>query len=426
MGFEVMQDRALFRRDKRSHRYVAIRVQAPAAPDDQESPPQRLSFVIDRSGSMSGRKLRLACEAVSEALTLLRPKDRFAVLTYSEDVEVLVPSSEATADAVDDARRRLATVSARGCTNLSDGWLVGCDQHEAVDGDLGVRTLLLSDGRANRGIVDPSELAEHARALRQRGVVTTTFGLGRGFDEMLLDGMARAGGGAFYFIEDAAQIQDFFGSELGEALQVVAPDTRLRVQAPSGVWVTALGGQEPRVDPASGALEFRLGDLASRQQLDVVLRLSFKAPKADAQASLDITLSDAQGVFTDSPPAQVTFSAADRDANRAQQRNREVDRAVALQYAAQARYDAGALNRRGDYVAAAECLERVARRIGPYAGDDLELLSLVESLRRDAVDYGRRMGELDRKRRHFGASSSLRSRDARGRARRPRPPEASP
>ncbi len=401
MGFEVMQDRALFRRDKRSHRYVAIRVQAPAAPDDQESPPQRLSFVIDRSGSMSGRKLRLACEAVSEALTLLRPKDRFAVLTYNEDVEVLVPSSEATADAVDDARRRLATVSARGCTNLSDG-------------------------RANRGIVDPSELAEHARALRQRGVVTTTFGLGVDFDELLLDGMARAGGGAFYFIEDAAQIQDFFGSELGEALQVVAPDTRLRVQAPPGVWVTALGGQDPRVDPASGALEFRLGDLASRQQLDVVLRLSFKAPKADAQASLDITLSDAQGVFTDSPPAQVTFSAADRDANRAQQRNREVDRAVALQYAAQARYDAGALNRRGDYVAAAERLERVARRIRAYAGDDLELSALVESLRRDAVDYGRRMRELDRKRRHFGASSSLRSRDARGRARRPRPPEASP
>ena len=91
------------------------------------------------------------------------------------------------------------------------------------------RVLLLTDGLANQGVVDPGELAATAARLRTEGVTTSTFGVGADFDEELLARLATQGGGHFYFIEQARQIPDFFASELGEALEVTARDVVFEV-----------------------------------------------------------------------------------------------------------------------------------------------------------------------------------------------------
>ena len=64
------------------------------------------------------------------------------------------------------------------------------------------------------------------------GIQTTTFGVGADFDEALLQAMANAGGGNFYYIADARQITDYITSEVGEALDVVARDVVLEVVTP--------------------------------------------------------------------------------------------------------------------------------------------------------------------------------------------------
>jgi hypothetical protein len=91
------------------------------------------------------------------------------------------------------------------------------------------RCLLLTDGLANVGITDPAQLAHHAAELRARGVSTSTFGVGNDFDERLLQELADAGGGHFYYIADAPQIRDAITSEVGETLEVVARDVTLEI-----------------------------------------------------------------------------------------------------------------------------------------------------------------------------------------------------
>ena len=89
------------------------------------------------------------------------------------------PSTPATADARHEAVERLADPPSRGSTNLGEGWLRGCEQVAAHLTTSGVdRCLLLTDGLANVGITDAGELAAHAAALRDRGVSTSTFGVG--------------------------------------------------------------------------------------------------------------------------------------------------------------------------------------------------------------------------------------------------------
>jgi len=74
---------------------------------------------------------------------------------------------------------------------------------------------------------------------------------------------------------------------------------------------------------------------------------------------------------------------------------------VAERYAALAREEAAHLNRDGDYRSAARILERVARKIQGYAGDDVVLIELAEQLLLDSDRYSEVMPAMERKQAFF-------------------------
>lgn len=421
MNLEAAVDRRLVRAGGHSVRHLLVRLTAPSAPSDRPRPALRIAFVVDRSGSMAGSKLSLACQATAHALSLLGGGDRFALVVYDDRVNVLVPETHATGDAVAAARAALVGVSPGGTTNLAEGWLVGCDQvaRDPADDAL-ARALLLSDGLANVGLTDAGELAHHAGQLRARGVVTTAFGLGADFDEALLQSMATAGGGNFYFIEAADQIRDFFASELGEALEVVAPGGRLLLDLPREVEVRALSAFALVREGRRAVVD--LGDVVSDQRLELVLQLRFPRAAEGTGFPVSVQVGADNDAFDGLHPCALELEAAGKAENDGQPRDREVDLAAALRYAARARQEAVAANRRGDLEGAEAMVRRVAQRISTYAGDDARLRDLVATLEEDARAYGRRMAELERKSRHWDSSSSLRCRLSDGTSMRTRPP----
>ena len=68
MSLQFRADRRLIRAEARSTRYLLARIEAPAAARLSKRPPVNLAFVLDRSGSMHGEKIRLAREAVLAAI----------------------------------------------------------------------------------------------------------------------------------------------------------------------------------------------------------------------------------------------------------------------------------------------------------------------------------------------------------------------
>jgi Ca-activated chloride channel homolog len=415
----VATDRRLIRSRWHSQRFIVARIRAPEARTGHVRPPVNLSFVLDRSGSMDGQKLQLAAQAVEEGIGRLQSTDRFSIVMYDAEIDVLVPGTLATQDARRIAIERLHQVAARGSTDLGGGWLAGCEQvASALIADGVNRALLLTDGLANQGMTDTAELAHHATQLRARGVSTSTFGVGNDFDEVLLQSMAQAGGGHFYDIASAAAIRDHISSEVGETLEVVARDVALQLTLPDGVRIESLGAFP--AGEAGGRTRIELGDLVSGQEVEVPLRLSFPLGRLGDALPAVTSLVDRDDVLADAT-GRLSWEYADDGANDTQPRDRDVDRVIARVFVARARREAVRLNRQGDYDAARKVLEATARRIKSYAGHDTELRSIVDDLMREVETFRHAMPERSLKEAYASSAYVMQSRGGDGKARRTKP-----
>ena len=252
---------------------LLVRLIAAPDPNAQLAAPLDVAFVLDRSGSMGGEKLALAKEGVSLALERLRPSDRVALVIYDDEVEVVQPLTDASGAALARLQRALIPLDAGGSTYLSGGWVAGCQElANAPAEDTGRtrirRVILLTDGQANVGILDPQELAKHVSQLRKRGIVTTTVGVGLGFDEGLLFAMAEAGGGNFVYAENAQVMRNFFAQELQEMLQIASTSTTLHLTLPHRVRGELISAFP--VEREGKTLKVSVGDVPAGDVIDLV------------------------------------------------------------------------------------------------------------------------------------------------------------
>ena len=404
----IRTDRHLVRSVHHSTRYALVEITAPPATSAPVRPRVNVSFVIDRSGSMAGeRKLTLAKEAVLAGIARLAPTDRFSVVAFDGVVDVVAPGAPATHDEKEAARRHLEPVDPRGQTALSEGWLRGAEQvASALDPEAVNRVLLLTDGLANEGIVDPASLERHASELRARGVVTSTFGVGEDFDERLLAGMADSGGGAFRYIKGAEEIPALIASEVGDLLEVTARATVLHFNGGDGIEVVPLTSFP--IERHASRQSIVIGDLVADQVVRLVLALRFPLGVPGGEIGMEALLESASGGLSGRSTLRWTY--ADSEANDAQTRDREVDRVVARSYADRALRDAVALNREHRWDEARQLLRAVARRVRAYAGRDEVLVGIVAELEREAEAWSRLRHEFERKERYAVSSYALKSR----------------
>jgi len=408
---QLRADRSLLRADARNRRYLLVELCAPEAPARKSRLPVNLAFVIDRSGSMHGQKIANARKAVLHGIRTLSEGDRFSVVAYDDQVDRVVASVAATAEARQAAAAAVERIETRASTNLHGGWSEGCEQvvahlaSEAVN-----RCLLLTDGLANAGETDHDEIVRQCAGWRDRRVTTTTFGLGADFDETLLRRMADAGGGNFQFIESAAQIADFVASEVGEALATTVREGVLVIDAGPGAEVESLNDFACRQE--GGAWRVSFGSLYSGQPLTQVLRVALPEGTAGESREVAVRVEDQDGALAQARAA-IRFTWASEDEVARQAAERAVLKQAALLQAARAERDALERNRHGDYAGARQVIEACLKTIAEYAADDPEIQAIVTSLQRKVQRYGRAMDPLASKTLHSLSSMTLRSRPLR-------------
>ena len=195
--------------------------------DHRPRPPLNIALVIDRSGSMAAEgKLEYAKEAAKIVVDRLGPRDLLSVVQYDDRIKVLWPNGPV--ENPRQIKRKIDRLQPGGSTNLTGGMMEGVDQ--VLDyhrrGEL-TRVVLLSDGLANQGITDPRRIRKLVRQARRSGAYISTMGLGLKYNENLMQGIAEAGGGRYYYIESPTQMARIFKEELSTLFDTMAKNPRL-------------------------------------------------------------------------------------------------------------------------------------------------------------------------------------------------------
>ncbi len=193
-------------RDKRGG-YFTLMLYPPESLSNVKRAPMEMIFVLDCSGSMSGKPIEKAKDAVSRALRQLQPNDTFQIIRFSNNASQLGPQPiPATEENIRRGLEYVQNLSGSGGTEMIEG--VKAALNFAHDSERFRLVSFMTDGY----IGNETEILEavHDRLGASR---IFSFGVGSSVNRFLLDRMAKLGKGAVAYIgldESAGDIIDLF------------------------------------------------------------------------------------------------------------------------------------------------------------------------------------------------------------------------
>ena len=332
---------------------IMLELKAPGREGDRKRQPGALQIVLDRSGSMAGDRLEAAQRALDSVITRLAPEDSFGLVTFDDTVQIPVPAEPLSNKP--HVRALIAGLEPGGMTNLSSGLVRGLEEARRSKNGGAATLLLLSDGLANSGVTDHTRLEQLAATGQQRGVSTSTIGIGLGYDEELLGALARGGAGNTHFAEDGDQAGAALADEVGDLLDQVAQAASLTVRASDEVESIRLYN-DLATAPLSGGFVAELGDFYADEERRVVMAVSVPAKAGLGLAQvceIELRWTDADTLesHTVTVPLHVNVVPGDQVANRIS--DPTVRTEVAFQVAQGAKREATAALREGRVDAAA-------------------------------------------------------------------------
>src|SRR5215210_1188109 len=254
--------------------------------------PLNLCLVIDRSGSMEGEPLDYVKRACGYVVDLLEPTDVLSVVTFEEQVDVVMPARRVVNKQL--IKEHIQRIQPGNTTNLFDGIVAGASQVASVRSDAYVnRLLVLTDGEPTAGIKDFSSIVGAVAEQKSRGITVTALGFGPEYNEELLAGIARRSGGNYYYISRPELIPEVFRKELDNLLTIMAKNLRLRLSLSRWVQMRQVYGQLPQFGNRS--VEVPLPDLERGMSLSPVVELEMgrRPPGSYRVARVEVAYDDA-------------------------------------------------------------------------------------------------------------------------------------
>ncbi len=260
---------------------LMLELTAPTAPvreADLARKAKSIVFVVDRSGSMGGGRLEMVKDTIIDTLPRLHPDDYIAVVTFDGDVQVPVELQKLADLNLQEVRETIAGLHPGGSTNIELGYRYGLAEAAKSPAGVEATVMLLSDGHANNGVVEPGALGQLAAAAIEHYITTTTLGIGGGYDENILDAIAESGNGnhiaALQLDEALAGLQ----AEIDDLLMKTMTDVKIEIAIDG-----SFRGNKSKVRKVRHLRKFRthetgasaeIGDLSSAEEKNVVFELT--------------------------------------------------------------------------------------------------------------------------------------------------------
>jgi Ca-activated chloride channel homolog len=203
---EVGASAVSYRPDADEDGYFLLLASPEVKSDDDERVAKTVLFVVDRSGSMSGKKIEQAKGAAKFVLNNLHEGDLFNIVSYESEVETFRPELEKYTD--ENRTAALGYIEglyAGGGTNI-DGALKRA-LGMLADEKRPAYVLFLTDGLPTAGETKESAIVENSEASNDVRARVFAFGVGYDVNSRLLDKLARANFGLSQYVRPNEDIE---------------------------------------------------------------------------------------------------------------------------------------------------------------------------------------------------------------------------
>ncbi len=200
------------------------------------------TFVLDKSGSMSGHKIQTLVDGVSRVIRKMSPVDRFRIIAFNNSTYDLTGGHvQATPENIEKVVRHLSSLGADGGTAMYAGLEMALN---SLEEERTQSVVLVTDGVANVG---PAQHADFVKLLEQHDVRLFTFIISNSANTPLLERLANISGG---FAMAVSTQDDIFG-------RIIQAKNKVLYEALHDVNVSFSGGKVFSLTPAAPTSLYR-------------------------------------------------------------------------------------------------------------------------------------------------------------------------
>jgi Ca-activated chloride channel family protein len=178
-------------------------------------------------------------------LRQLKSGDIINLVTFNTAACVPVQSFVVGRDSIDILEKAIDSIQPQGNTDLQVGLKRAYELAEQnFRTGYNHRVLLITDALANTGETNPELLAMASRYFDRRQIRLSGIGVGKDFNDRLLDRLTERGKGAYVFLGSDAEVDAVFGKRFVSLVETVALDTHFLLHLPPSIRMNAFYGEE--------------------------------------------------------------------------------------------------------------------------------------------------------------------------------------
>jgi len=188
---------------------------------------KNIIFVLDRSGSMSGKKIEQSKKALEFVLANLNEGDNFNIIDYDDRVEMYKSELQRySTENFDNAKSYVTGINSGGGTNINDALVKALEMLK--DDNKPNYILFLTDGLASSGITDEMQIAKNVAAANTINARIFAFGVGNDVNARLLDRLTSGNGGITEYVKPDEDIEIAVADLYGNISSPVMSDIKIR------------------------------------------------------------------------------------------------------------------------------------------------------------------------------------------------------
>jgi len=234
--------------------------------------PVDVVLIIDKSGSMTGKKIADAKAAAKVFLGYTDERDRVGLVTFSSTVQIVSQLTSMTSTNKDALGKKIDSIAAVGATNIYDAIVAANEMLiEAPRSGAPLVEVLLTDGIHNWPSVLPdSAFQDLADQAKSNDIIIYTIGLGSDVSANRLRLIADTTGGTYYFAATSDQLRSIY-QDIGSKLAFAGTNIKVTETVPSYLTYNGDASKEPTITSSGDAtiLEWRVGSLKVGEEWQV-------------------------------------------------------------------------------------------------------------------------------------------------------------